>query len=40
MKIRGYRDRLQGHNDVILAISSPFGPTTGILHSISKDGTT
>ena len=38
MKTRAYRDRLKGHHDVILNISSPHGPNAGILYSISKDG--
>ena len=38
MKVRAYRDRLKGHNDVILDIYSPHGPSAGTLYSISKDG--
>ncbi len=38
MKLRAYKDRLKGHKDVILEIKSPYGPETGVLYSISKDG--
>lgn len=38
MKPRCYKDRLQGHRDVILEIYSPYGSSIGTLYSISKDG--
>ena len=39
MKPIPYKDMLKGHKDVILEMRSPYGSESGVLFSISKDGT-
>jgi len=38
VKSRAFKDRLKGHKDGILNIFSPYGPTSNLLLSSSKDG--
>lgn len=37
-KSRAFKDRLKGHKDTIIALSSPQGSLGGLLLSASKDG--
>ena len=37
-KSKAYKDRLRGHKDSIIKITSPAGSTSGILYSASKNG--
>lgn len=38
VKTRAYKEILKGHKSPVLSLSSPYGPNSGYLFSLSSDG--